>query len=298
MTSQTGKWTERMRGLNWRQTLSDVAIISAGAMINALSFNLFFIPNNVVTGGIAGLAVILHRLLGWPVGLMIIAMNVPLFVAALRWAGGLRMGLRTVYAVVVFSLAIDLLAPYVSPVTDNPLLYVAYGGLMSGAGLGLVFRAQGTTGGTDIIARLLRRLVGWPVSRGVFVADALIIGGAALVFGLERAMYGIIVLGISAWAIDVVLAGGRRARQAMVISSQWEAVRDMLLHELGRGVTVVPAHGAYTGEERPLLLCIINSGEVARLRRLVQAVDAGAFVVVGLTSEVWGEGFDSIHDLQ
>lgn len=286
---------ERLGGVNWWRTLLEFAQITLGAVVLALAYDLFFVPNNVVPGGISGLAIVLRELFGWPVGLVTLLLNVPLFLAGLRWSGGMTTGVRTVYAVAIFSAALDLLPVPLEPVTDNPLLYVAYGGLMSGAGVALIFLAQGTAGGTGIIGRLLPRVTGLSVSQSIFIADALVIVAAAFVFGLEPAMYGVMVTAVSAWSLDIVLSGGRRARQALIISDEWQAVRDILLADLRRGVTILTGQGGYTGRQRTMLMCIINRTEAARLRHLVRTVDPAAFVVVSPTTEVWGEGFGSIH---
>ncbi len=280
----------------WRQIIADYVQITLGALMLALAYNLFFVPNGVVSGGVSGVGIIAHRLLGWPVGLVTLVLNVPLFLAGLRWGGGITTGVRTIYGVAVMSLAIDLTARLLPDVTRNPLLYVAYGGLLDGLGVGLVLRAQGTTGGTDIVARLLRHFTGLEISRGVFISNALIIGAAVAVFGLERAMYGVMVAAVSAWSTDVVLAGGRRARQAFIISEKWLEVRDALLTDLERGVTILAGQGAFTGAPRPVLMCTIAPREVAPLRRLVQTLDPQAFIVIAATTEVWGEGFTPIHD--
>jgi uncharacterized membrane-anchored protein YitT (DUF2179 family) len=278
-----------------REIVWDYAQITLGCLLMAITNVIFWVPHSVVSGGVTGIAIILHYVLGLPVGLVILVLNVPLLAVGLRWAGGLRTGIRTIYAVVVLSLAIELLAPVLHSPTDNPLLYITYGSLIEGVALGFVFRAQGTTGGADIIGRLLRHFTGLEISRGVFIANALVTVAAAIVFGLEKAMYGIMVAALSSWAIDVVLAGGRRARQVIIVSSQWETVRDAVLREMVRGVTIIQGKGAYTGADRPLLLVVIAPSELAGLRRLVMAVDQDAFVIVAATTEVWGEGFSSIH---
>jgi uncharacterized membrane-anchored protein YitT (DUF2179 family) len=281
--------------LDWRATLWDYLQMTVGALSLALAYNLFFVPASVVSGGISGVGIIAYHLLGWPVGLVTLSLNIPLFIANLRWGGGIKSGIRTIYAVTVMSLAIDLTAPLLPTVTDNPLLVVAYGGLLDGLGVGLVLRARGTTGGTDIVAWLLRRFTGLEVSQGMFIANALIIGAAAWVFGLEQALYGVMVAAVSAWAVDFVLAGGRRARQALIISEKWPLIRDALLKELQRGVTIIEGEGAYTGTPRPVLMCVISPREVASVRQLVQAIDPQAFVIISAATEVWGEGFGSIH---
>lgn len=285
---------DRMRQIDWWQVGLDYLLISVGSLLMALSFDMFFIPNDIVAGGISGIGIITHDLLGWPVGVVTIALNIPLFLAALRWGGGPTTGIRTVYAVLLSSILIDVLAPYVPPVTETPLLYVTYGGAVGGIGLGLILRAQGTTGGTDIIGRLLRHFTGLPISQGIFISDLMVMIGAVAAFGLERALYGVLVIAISAWTVDLVLAGGRQSRQAIIISEKWEAIQNTVLKELERGMTVMPAKGAYTGIERPILMCIIGRSELVRLRRVVMAIDPDAFVIISKTSEVWGEGFGAI----
>ncbi len=284
----------QIRRHGWRQILTDYALITLGALMNSIAYDLFYVPNRVVSGGIGGVGIIANHLLGWPVGLVTLALNIPLFVAGLRWGGGFTTGIRTIYAVTVMSLGIDLLAPYLPPVTRSPLLYIAYGGLLDGTGLALVLRAQGTTGGTDIVAQLLRRFTGLEIGRGMFIANAAIIAVAALVFGLERAMYGVMVAAVSAWTVDTVLGGGRQARQVLIISEKWEAIRDELLHELERGVTVITGRGGYTDEERIVLLCVVSPHEVAFVRRHVEEIDPAAFVIVSIATEVWGYGFGRI----
>jgi uncharacterized membrane-anchored protein YitT (DUF2179 family) len=278
-----------------RQILWDYGQITLGCLMMAVTNDVFWVPHSIVSGGVSGVGIIAHHLLGWPVGLVILALNLPLFIAGLRWGGGITTGIRTIYAVTVMSVAIDLLAPVLHSPTDNPLLIITYGSLIDGVAMGLVFRAQGTTGGTDIMGRLLRHFTGLEISRGVFAVNALTTLGAIVVFGLEKAMYGIMVAALCSWAIDVVLSGGRRARQVIVISEQWQAVRDLILSKLERGVTILEARGAYTDIARPLLLVVIAPSELAPLRQLVLEADPDAFVIVAATNEVWGQGFSSIH---
>lgn len=278
-----------------RQILWDYGQITLGCLMMAVTNDVFWVPHSIVSGGISGVSIITHHLLGWPVGLVMLALNVPLFIAGLRWGGGITTGIRTIYAVTVMAVAIDALAPVLHSPTDNPLLYITYGSLIDGVAMGLVFRAQGTTGGTDIIGRLLRHFTGLEISRGVFIVNALTTLGAIVVFGLEKAMYGIMVAALCSWAIDVVLSGGRRARQVIVISEHWQLVRDSILNKMERGVTILQARGAYTDTARPLLLIVIAPSELAAMRQLVMQNDPTAFVIVAATTEVWGQGFSSIH---
>lgn len=288
LTSQVSRQTPR-------QIAADYALITLGCLLMAITNDAFWVPHQIVSGGISGIGILAHHLWGWPVGIVMLALNIPLFVAGLRWGGGITTGIRTIYAVVVMSLAVDLLARYIQPPTDNPFLYITYGGLIDGIAIGFVFRAQGTTGGTDIIGRLLRRFIGLEISRGIFAINALITLVAVIVFGLEKAMYGIMVAALSSWGVDVVLAGGRRARQAIIISARWEAIRDAVLTEMERGVTILEGQGAYTGSDRWVLMCVIAPSEVSHLRQVVMSIDPQAFVIIAAATEVWGEGFTSIQ---
>src|SRR5574341_1554775 len=278
-----------------REVAIDYALITLGCLMMALTNDAFWVPNRVVSGGLSGLGIIANHLWGWPVGLVMLILNIPLFLAGLRWGGGITTGIRTIYATVVLSLAIDLLAPYIPSPTASPLLYITYGSIIDGIAMGLIFRAQATTGGTDIVGRLLRRFFGLEISRGIFIANALTTLAAIVVLGLERAMYGVMVAALNAWVIDVVLAGGRRARQAVIISEAWEAVLDAVLETMERGVTLLQGRGAFSDTDRNLLLVVIAPSEVAVLRRLVLSIDPGAFVIITATTEVWGEGFTPIH---
>lgn len=284
----------RLSGIDWRQTFSDYAQITFGVFLLSLAFNLFYVQNEVVPGGVSSLGVIANYLFKAPVGLIVFVLNVPIFIAGLVWAGGVATGARTLYAIVAFSFILDVTAPFLPSLTKTPLLYIAFGGALDGLGIGIVLRAQGTTGGTDILARVLYRFTGIGISEWMFVLNGGIVVLAAIVFGLEQAMYGVMIAGVSAFVTDVTLSGGQEARQALIISDKSEQIRDALLHRMERGVTVISSHGGYTDTERPILMCVVRRTEIITLRRLVYEIDPRAFVTVGLITNVWGEGFDRI----
>jgi uncharacterized membrane-anchored protein YitT (DUF2179 family) len=272
----------------------DYAVIALGAVLIALAADMFLIPNQVVSGGVVGVSTILYYLIGTPVGLVTLFINIPLFIAGVLWAGGITAGIRTVFGVVVMSLAIDFLQPYVPHVTADPLLYTLYGGLLDGLGLGLVLRAGGTTGGTDILAKLFHRL--WGVRLGVtlLAANVVILGAAAFIFGVEPALYALLITYVSSQVVDLVQEGLTHSRSCLIISTQHALIRQAILVQMERGVTVLHGEGGYTGQERPVLLCAIAQHEVSRLKRLVQEIDPAAFVIVSPASEVLGEGFKGL----
>lgn len=278
----------------WRRiasTLYDYALLTIGALLSATAVRFFLVPNQVVSGGITGLAQLLNTFLGTPVGAVVLILNVPLLIAGWRYLGGAVFGVRTFYTVVVMSLAIDGLAPFARPITNDPLLYSLYGGLIDGLGIGLVLRARGTTGGSDILARLIERRFGIQPGRSLLGFDTLVFTAALFSYGPEKILYALLVAFTSSRAIDTVLAAGKGARQAIIITSSPEPIRQAVLHRLGRGLTQLEGIGGYTGMTRAVLLCVVARTEIGALKNIVSTVDPAAFVIVGEVDEVIGEGF-------
>ena len=271
--------------------LRDYLLLTIGALLAAVAVDVFLVPNNVVVGGLTGAAMLLHTSVGTPVGLVTLLANIPLFIIGFRSLGGIVFGVRTLYATAVMAIAIDLLAPYLGSVTSDPLLYTLYGGLLDGLGVGLVFRARGTTGGIDIIARLLERRYGIQPGKAMLAMNAAVFGVAFIGYGPEKALYALLVAFVGSLALDYTLAAGSGARQALIITSQPDAITQAVLHDLGRGVTMLEGYGGYTGADRAVLLCVVGRAELSFLKEIVSNADPQAFVIVGEASEVLGEGF-------
>jgi uncharacterized membrane-anchored protein YitT (DUF2179 family) len=269
----------------------DYTMMTAGALLAALAVDFFLAPNNVVTGGITGGAMLLHTFFGTPIGLLTLLVNIPLFVIGFRSLGGFVFGIRTLYATVVMSLAIDLLMPYARPITGDPLLYTLYGGLMDGLGVGLVFRARGTTGGIDIIARLIEQRTGIQPGRSMLGMNLLVFAAAFFGYGPENALYALLTAFVGSLALDYTLGAGTGARQALIVTAQPDAIIQALLYDLSRGVTVLDGHGGYTGTARGVLLCVVGRAEISFLKAIVSQADPHAFVIIGEANEVIGEGF-------
>ncbi|MFV9504458.1 MAG: YitT family protein [Oscillochloridaceae bacterium umkhey_bin13] len=284
----------RLRLRRGLAVLADYAQITLGALLIAVAVRVFLVPNDVVTGGITGVAQLLSTLGGTPVGLVALILNVPLLIIGWRRLGGFVFGVRTAYAITVMTLAIDALAPYAQPVTSDPLLYSLYGGLLDGLGLGLILRARGTAGGTDIIARLVETRFGVRPGQTLLSCDVIVFSGAFFVYGPEKAMYALLVAFVATRTVDFVLAAGRGSRQALIITNRPEGIIQTLLHDLGRGVTMLEGVGGYTGTSRAVLLCIVARSEVGALKAAVASADPHAFIVIGEVSEVLGEGFRPI----
>src|SRR5215212_8992150 len=210
----------RNRLRTWLGYARTYAVITLGVLLLAVANDLFLIPNHVYSGGATGLSLVINSFVPVPVGVLVLIVNVPLVIAGLVWLGGLRFVARTTYAVIVYSILLDALAPILKPVTNDPLLYTLYGGLLGGAGVGLVFREQGTTGGDDIGAQLLNRFFAVPVNSALVIINAGILALVGLEFGYEKALYALISAFASSRAVTFVLEGFRPALLLYIISSE------------------------------------------------------------------------------
>lgn len=278
--------------LNW-QTFRDVFLIAAGAFLQALALRLFLVPANLASGGISGLAQIINYYTGWPIGLMVLLGNLPLFLLGWRFLGGPRFALRTALAIVLFSFFTDFLVLLLPAdgLTPDFVLNALFGGLMSGVGFGLVYRGRGTSGGSDILARILNHWRGVPLSQSYLLTDALIMFLAGLAFSWENALYALVMLYVSGLVAEGVTEGSNVVRTALIITDHPDEVADQILSQMERGVTMLTARGGYTGEERTVLYCVVNRSEVVQIKSLVREVDPRAFMVIGQAHEVLGEGF-------
>jgi uncharacterized membrane-anchored protein YitT (DUF2179 family) len=279
-------------GFSW-QFVRDVALIAAGTLLQALAMRLFLVPAHLASGGVSGLAQIINYYTGWPIGLMIFIGNLPLFLLGWRFLGGPRFALRTAIAIALFSFFTDFLVIFlpVEGLTPDLVLNALFGGLISGVGFGLVYRGRGTSGGSDILARILNHWRGVPISQSYLITDALIIFLAGLAFSWENALYSLVMLYVSGLAAEGITEGSNVVRTALIITAQPELVAQKILNEMERGVTVVPARGAYTGEARTVLYCVVSRSEVVQIKSLVREADPRAFMVIGQAHEVLGEGF-------
>jgi uncharacterized membrane-anchored protein YitT (DUF2179 family) len=222
---------------------------------------------------------------------MYLLFNVPLLLAGLLWLGGLRFLARTLYAVLIFSFALDNLGPYVSPVTNDPLLYTLYGGLMYGVGIGLIFRAYGTSGGADIIVQLLNRYRGVPVSQALVGFDILVLALAGIFFGPDKALYALIVSFASSRAVEVVQEGFTTTRLVWIMSNDPEVLARRIIHDLHRGVTFLNGTGAYTGANYRVIMAAVRQQQLNLLIDLIREIDPQAFVIIGDARQVLGFGF-------
>jgi len=276
-------------------SIRDFSLITLGALLEALALRLFLVPADLAVGGVSGISQIINYFTGWPIGLMVLIGNIPLFVLGWRFLGGQRFAMRTAYAVVVYSVLVDLIPrlPFFPPngLTDDLVINALYGAVISGVGYGLVYRGYGTSGGSDILARILTHWRSIPMTQSYLMVDSVVILAAGFVFGWKQALYSIVVLYVSGLVVDTTMEGGGTVRTAMIITSQPEIVSEKILVDMERGVTVLEGTGAYTGENRPVLYCVVSRSEIQQLKAIVHEADSKAFMVIGVAHEALGEGF-------
>lgn len=278
-----------------RALVREIIVIVIGSALYAVGFQFFLYHNAIPTGGVTGLAMILNYLTDLPVGVMTIVMNVPIFIVAWKVIG-LRFIIASLVGMGLSSIFVDLFALLPINATTDPMLACLFAGAIKGLGLGLVCSVGATTGGVDIIAKLLRRKYqAIPFGTLILVLDLVIIAVFALIFKLyDRAMYAAIAMFISSKVVDFVLYGATTSKLCYIISDENERVREAIVTKLHRGVTMVKGIGAYSGMEKQVLLCVVKRQEAMELRRLVRESDEKAFLIISDAHDVYGKGFTNL----
>lgn len=278
--------------LNVRESAKNFAYISSGLLLCALGYRMFLVPNEIAPGGFTGIGQLCNALFGIKVGTVSIILNVPLFAVSMR-SLGLKFGVKSFVASMLLSLLIDYLP--VPSATDDLLLAAVFGGVVGGAGFGLILRGSATTGGSDMLGTLVHSLFP-PLKVGVvvFMIDAAVVLASAFVFSPMLGMYALISTFIMNFTLEYVLEGFNRAVAFLIVSKESEAISRRVLDEMERGVTGLNGQGKYSGENREVLLCVINRFETVQLRRIVTSCDPSAFMIAINAHEVLGEGFSSL----
>lgn len=268
------------------------AIITLGSLLYALAYNIFYAPNLVAMGGLTGLGQVLNAIIPvLPVGTTVFVMNVPLFFLGWKYIGG-HLLVSSLYAMTFSSFAIDVMNMiYQFPPMDTMLASI-FGGALLGLGIGLVFSKGATTGGTDLIARLLKLKFAWlPMGTLVLIPDFIVIALAAMAFGkVETALYGIVSLYITTKVMDTVLYGLDSSKVAYIISDSCKEITDAVI-AMDRGATILHGEGAYSGDEKKVLMVAFKQKEIVPLKEKVNEIDPRAFLIVCDAHDVLGEGF-------
>jgi uncharacterized membrane-anchored protein YitT (DUF2179 family) len=271
------------------EKLIEYIYIIVGSTFVAIGFNLFLLPNRIASGGVSGISTILYATLGFEPAYVQWAFNIPLFIAGVILLGK-QFGIKTLIGTIFVPLVVYVTRNW-EPATLDPLLGSLFGGIAIGLGLGVVFRGKASTGGTDLAAQIIHKYTGLSLGTCVALIDGLIVLSAAFVFTIEQGLYALVSLYVTSKTIDIVQIGWGRSKMTMIITNKQLEVQDAILHEIDRGVTRLAAHGGFTNNERPVLMCVVDQTEFTKLKQLVRSIDPQAFVTVTDTSEVVGEGF-------
>ena len=275
---------------------ADVSVITVGSLLTALGINLFLAPNKIAAGGVSGIAIILHYLTKVPIGATMLTINVILFIMAFLILGR-SFGLKSIYATVILSVFVDGLAQIIpnSWAVQDLLLAVLFGDFLTGIGIAMVLSRDASTGGTDIIAMILTKFTGIDVGKTLLFVDFLVTLFAAISFGKIIGMYSLLAVIVNTTTIDYVLEGISTSFKVIVITMKGKKIAERTIKELNRGVTILEATGAYTGEKRDMLWIILKRPrEMIKLRNIVKEEDPTAFMTVSHIREVLGKGFRRI----
>jgi len=284
------RWS-RIREYFTLQLLKHFVGIVIGSIIVGASINTLIIPNQIADGGVTGIAIILHYLFNWPVSWAVLLLNLPLFILGLRTVGR---------DFLIFSIAgVSVLSATLSMTTNLPvlthdtLLAAIYGGVLTGIGMGIIFRSRGSLGGTDILAVLFARRTSFSVGQILLAIDAAIFLGVAILFRPEMAMYAMLYMFIATRVVDLVQVGLSHSKSVMVITTHPQKIADEIMAKLERGVTLFEATGAFSGEAKQVVYCVINRAELSQIKEIVRQQDPQAFVTISEVPEVVGEGFST-----
>lgn len=278
---------------NVRSLVRSYVVITLGSLIYALAYNIFYAPNLVAMGGLTGLGQVINAVIPvLPVGTTVFVMNVPLFFLGWKYIGG-HLLVSSLYAMTFSSFAIDVMNMiYQFPPMDTMLASI-FGGALLGLGIGLVFSKGATTGGTDLIARLLKLKFAWlPMGTLVLIPDFVVIALAAIAFGrVESALYGIVSLFVTTKVMDTVLYGMDSSKVAYIISDAYEEISRAITHDMERGLTLLHGEGGWSGTDKKVLMVAFKQKQIVSLKRTVKEIDPSAFLIVCDAHEVLGDGF-------
>ena len=275
------------------KVIKKYAVITVTALLNAVAISLFIDPNNLVPGGVTGIAIIISRFLPVETGTLIFIFNIPILLFAI-WQFGIKFTISTIYAITLISAFTNILAP-IGPATNDILLAAIAGGVLYAVSIGFIMKMGATTGGMDIIVKWLRTKLPY-LKTGVlfFITDVIIISMSGVVLqNIDAALYAGITVVVNSIVLDIVLYGKDEAKLLYIISDRPKEITERLLTELDVGVTYIEGRGAYSGKEKQVLMCVVKKQVSPRVEEIVKEEDADAFMVISSATEIFGEGFKS-----
>lgn len=281
-------------GENKMRKLLEYFEITIGAALIAIALEVFYVPHNLVTGGVTGIGIMLLELFNLPLWITNLGLNLPMMILGYKILGK-DLFFKSLYATFAITSGLSY-AQHIPPIYPDITLSVVFGGSVMGAGTGLILRKAATSGGTSLMAALIGKLMKYvKLTTIIFWLDFVIILGGLIMFGPINTMYAIITIFVTIKVTDVVIQGFQQSKALFILSDKSEEVSQILIKILGRGVTSLPAKGMYTGKNRNMLLCVMSQKEMVRAKEIIKETDPGAFVMVTSVTEVLGEGFTPLR---
>jgi uncharacterized membrane-anchored protein YitT (DUF2179 family) len=277
------------KGLTTRKIIQRIMLITLGAALMAVGLEIFLVPNHVIDGGIVGISIMLSYLTGWKLGIFIFILNIPFFFIGYKQIGK-TFALSTLYGIIILSIGTTLLHP-VPAFTQDILLATVFGGIVLGIGVGMVIRYGGSLDGTEILAILFNKKLPFSVGEIIMFFNLFILGSAGFVFSWDRAMYSLIAYFVAYKTIDITITGLDESKSVWIISDNSKEIGEAIMNRLGRGVTYINGEGAYSGDHKKVIFCVINRLEEAKLKEIVTESDENAFLAVADIAEVRGGRF-------
>jgi uncharacterized membrane-anchored protein YitT (DUF2179 family) len=284
------RWRQIYSKIPWSEISRLIGII-LGASIVGASINSLILPNHIADGGVTGIAIIFHYLIGCPVGITIFLLNLPLFIIGFRIVGR-RFLIYSIIGVAVMAFTLDATSGIIA-LTHDTLLASIFGGVLSGIGMGLIFRSQGSLGGTDILAVFFNRTTQFSVGQILLGIDAVIFLVTALLFTPETAMYAMIYMFIATRVIDLVQEGINHSKSVMIVTGKPQQIAQVIMSKLNRGVTFISGTGAFSGQPKNIVYCVISRAELSQIKDIVRENDPNSFMAISEVPEVVGEGFST-----
>ncbi|MEK4575714.1 YitT family protein [Bacillus sp. FSL E2-8868] len=272
------------------QRIKEITLITIGSLLFAIGINYFAIPNRLSEGGIIGLTVVTYYLFDWSPGIVNFGLNAILLAVGYKFFDKKTM-VYTIIGIVETSLFLYVTEHIEYQVNSDTLLAALFAGVFVGIGLGCMFKAGGTSGGSAILARLANQYLGWSVGKGVLIIDIVVIAGSIFIIGQEKAMYTLVAVFVGAKVIDFIVEGMDTKTAVTIISNQPDLIRETITKNMTRGVTVLEGRGGYTGKNKEVLYIVINKQELVKLKQVISRVDEDAFVVIHDVRDVLGGGF-------
>lgn len=275
-----------------KTALTDIAFVLIGGAIYSAGINVFTAPNNIAPGGATGISTIINSFTGFPIGVAVILINIPLFIAT--WLKKQpKLLIKTIFATIISSVFVDLGAFVFPAYTEEPLLAAIFGGVVTGIGLGIIFLRGITTGGSDLLAKLIEDAISFlSYAKILMCINIAVVFTAAIAYrDISPALHAAIVIYISSEVVDKILGGFEKAKAVYILSAKVPDISKAILSVMNRGATFIHSSGAYTGENKEMLFIIIKRFELHKLKMLVRELDPSAFIVIGDVSEVLGKGF-------